>query len=277
MTTIRPTMMTARATGVRQRSPDSLTDALRQRIADRCPDPSILNERQPFAFSAVISSGALDSWWTKMHRSTLTNFARDADAGVSVLPAHRHRGLPVGATVAGAFADGANPSVSATSFMLPGLTLDGVSTDSLIDAIRGGIARDVSVGFTPGRFECNLCGGDPYDWLGGGCVHVPGVAYGKSDRPENDGERCWCWVVDGRLNEVSLVYAGATPDAEVTAVLRSKVASLVGDGRVAARDALVLTRSVALLEESGSGTLSAGTRASPSPLEQFMTGGTTWR
>src|SRR5205823_2130449 len=116
----------------------------------------------------------------------------------------------------------------------PDLDIAGTKTNAVCGLIASGVARDVSVGFSPGHFECSICRGDPYDWFSGTCRHIPGLKYsGKGDVVTSGGTLCYAWVCDAKLREVSLVYLGATPGAQVTDLAIEKARRM--------RDSLALT------------------------------------
>ena len=238
-TSTRPTMLTARAVNIHQRAAGTLTPELLARIRDRAPDPTILDEVVPFVWASIISNDEVDSYGTRMDARTLDNFARDADAGVGFLDSHIKTRLPMGWTIMG---ERTASGVTATAFTIPGLKLGPADSDSWIAGIRAGVIRDVSVGFAPERFECSVCSEDPSSWTSS-CLHVPGGTYGKNGKPDPRGERCFAWVRNARLLEVSCVYDGATPGASIASVLRSKIGGALDNGRLAPREAVALTRS----------------------------------
>lgn len=178
-------------------------------------DPAILGERTPFFWGAEISSDVIDSYFTRMLLNTLGNFRDDARLGVAFLPGHRHYDLPFGRSLDAILEEVANPPrtrVAADFYTLPGLRLNQVSTDDLIDGIRSGIVRDVSVGFYGGRFLCDICGRDFFDW---DCTHIPGRKYEVDDNGVMRVKLATFGVDNARLAEVSAVYEGATPRAEI--------------------------------------------------------------
>jgi hypothetical protein len=194
-----------------------------ERIRASAMDPSIFDGRTPFVFRAQISSSVMDAYYTRMSpRTTLKNFAADAETGVSFQDSHRINALGFGRSIAGEYLNandlGDPPRVQATFYTLPGLMLNGVSTDHLIDGIRSGIVKDVSVGFYSGEFICSICGRDMLrDW---DCPHIPGFEYDvRSDDGDSLGAAvskvAFAWVEDARLSEVSAVYDGATPGAAI--------------------------------------------------------------
>lgn len=169
------------------------------------------DDRPPFVFAAEASNGNLDSYYTRMHESTLLNFARDLKAGVSLLRGHNHNELGVGYSFGGQYQ--ADPSgqgrgrVIADFYSVPGLP----DTNDVIARIRGGLVRDVSVGFHGGQTICSICGGNMWRWSE--CEHWPGQSYTLADGNGNGSTPvvAFGWVRDARLSEVSLVYDGATP------------------------------------------------------------------
>ena len=172
-----------------------------------------------FVFEAEVSSNRLDAYYTHMADSTLRNFARDAAEGVSLLDSHDGYKLGVGYSTGSRYEEeGGDARAVVTFYILPGLRFGGqhsyASSDDYIRAIKGGVVRDVSVGFYGGRWICDLCK-QPYFGQGSTCQHVAGYEY----EVERDGrltrELCTVTIHDGRLSEVSLVYDGATPGAMI--------------------------------------------------------------
>ena len=68
------------------RAPDeTLLDLAKLRNAF---DPTVFDEHRPLFFSAAISNGELDCYYTRMATSSLQNYAADADAVVSAQDSH---------------------------------------------------------------------------------------------------------------------------------------------------------------------------------------------
>ena len=110
-------------------------------------DAAILDERPPFFWDAEISSDLVDAYSSHMMLSTLSNFRDDARVGVAFLPGHRHNELPFGRSFDAYLEDAPDPQrtrVVSSFYTVPGLTLNGISTNDLIDGLRSGIAKDVS-------------------------------------------------------------------------------------------------------------------------------------
>lgn len=178
-------------------------------------DPAILAERSPYFWSAEISSDVVDAYYTHMLMNTLTNFANDARSGVAFLPGHKHNELPFGRSLDAMLENAVEPPRTrcvADFYTVPGLKLNNVATDDLISGIRSGLLRDVSVGFFGGRMVCDICGRDFWDW---DCPHVPGVQYEVKQDNVVSVKMATYGVDNAHLAEVSAVYDGATPRAEI--------------------------------------------------------------
>lgn len=175
-------------------------------------DPSVFGEKSPFFWTAEVSNSGVDAYFTRMLPSTLANFAADAKAGVSFLNSHRHNELPFGRSLDGRVEDtGKKQRVLVDFFTLPGLNLNGVSTDNFIEGIRSGIIKDTSVGFHGGTESCDLCGRGFWE-----CPHIPGMTYETKGADNIIRQQVATFAIDGaHLAEVSAVYDGATPDATI--------------------------------------------------------------
>lgn len=203
-------------------------DDLMERARDTALDPSIFDDAPPFFWRAQISNNRLDTYGTKMHTTSLKNYAQDAEAGVSFQNSHRIFELPFGRSVVGRFYGAQGNGIARTEadfYTLPGLTLNGVSTDDLIRGMRSGIVKDVSIGFWGGTQECSECGRSVWDW---DCEHIP-MTYGWQGVAEEDESKlpAFVWVKNAHLAETSSVYDGATPGA---AVMKARM--LAEQGRI---------------------------------------------
>lgn len=200
-----------------------------------------LGDLDAFFFGAEISSTRLDSYFTHMDQSTLLNFADDASDGVSFLDSHDSRKLGMGQSLAGRFeqADTDVYRVLADFYTIPGIEFGGQhsfrSTDDFIRAIRAAIVRDVSVGFYGGKMICDICG-EPV-WGRTDCPHFPGVEYPIGEQSDET-VVATATIKDARLVEVSAVYDGATPEAEI---LR-KAEQMAEDGKLKRGIAELLSR-----------------------------------
>lgn len=179
-------------------------------------DADVLEGASPFFWSAEISSDLVDSHHSHMMPSTLENFRQDAIAGVSFLPGHRHYDLPFGRSLDAVLEAASDPNrtrVVADFYTVPGLRLNDTNTDDLIKGIRSGILRDVSVGFHGGEMRCDLCGRDYFSW---DCEHVAGMRYETKGTDGVIRVVQATYAIDGaRLAEVSAVFDGSTPKAEI--------------------------------------------------------------
>lgn len=197
----------AKVVSVRAMDTASMLDMLRTKMHD----PAMLDNMTPFFWSAEISNGNVDSYFTHMLPSTLTNFANDATTGVSFQNSHRHNELPFGRSLRGMYEQ---DNVIADFYTVPGLNLNGVSTDDFITGVKTGIISDVSVGFYGGQMWCDVCKMDYRSW---DCPHVAGMKY----EIQGGGQVTATVGVDNaRLAEVSAVFDGSTPDATILKATR---------------------------------------------------------
>jgi hypothetical protein len=189
-----------------------LTSIIKQR---HVLDPAILDEKTPFFWDAEISSDLIDAYSSHMMLSTLGNFRDDAKTGVAFLPGHKHNELPFGRSLDASLEDTQDPPrtrIIANFYTLPGLKLNGIATDDLIDGLRSGILKDTSVGFHGGEQLCDLCSRSIWDW---DCPHIPGLKYEVKEGDVVRVKLATYGVHNARLSEVSSVFDGATPRAEI--------------------------------------------------------------
>ena len=181
-------------------------------------DPSIFEEHEPYFWSAVISNNQLDAYYTRMHKTSLQNYATEAEAGISFLTGHDAREQALGRSITGKFTGSSGNGVSkvtADFYTLRGLFTNKVPSDEFIKGVRAGLIKDVSIGFYGGMFRCTICNNDLWSW---DCWHIPGVEYNKLDKDGKkleEKEICTAWVENAHLSEVSAVYDGATPGAAI--------------------------------------------------------------
>lgn len=215
-------------TGLRLTLP---TEALKGIMLNRIPDPSVLEEVEPFFWCAEISSTRLDSYYTHMDVSTLANFAADAIAGVSFQDSHSNYRLGYGQSLNGITRPLPNGEeglmVLADFYTIPGIALSTNTysdTDSFIRATRAGLWRDVSVGFKQGKFICDVCGEPVYGRTE--CPHIPGVEYAIGEQGLNT-ILATASIVGAHLGEVSAVYDGATPGAMLQKISEQRQQGLI--------------------------------------------------
>jgi hypothetical protein len=223
-------------------------------IKKKAPDASIFDKVAPYMFQAEASNGGLDAYYTRMDDRSLRNYAKDADAGVMFLDSHDKRQLGFGQSIRGQFlgssvkVDERVPDDKDLSrvlidfYTVPGLQLGRASSDSFILGVQTGIIHDVSIGFIPDAFECNICRNDPFDWWSMECMHIPGAYYDSTGKnvvtSKSQGAiLAFAWVRNARLSEVSAVYDGATPGAYI-----QKAHYLVEAGEVSRHAATMLER-----------------------------------
>lgn len=211
-------------------------------------------ESDEYPFPLEISNDRIDSYYTHMRNSSLTNFRDDAGKGngVGILEGHKSDTLPIGRTSDARISvtddsethkeNGKRRRVIADSFMIRGMELNNLtyaSTDGVIRAIDRGILTDVSVGFYDAFFRCDICNRDIFEggfWKYFGyvdeeddvCPHFLGETY------EIDGEEqlCTAGIEGARLAEVSIVYSGATPEAGILRGIEQKARAFYTHGRL---------------------------------------------
>jgi len=211
-------------------------NALLALVRERNPsvDEDFLGEHEPYFWEAEISSDRLDSYFTHMDKTSLRNYAADAERGVPFMNSHRTGGLfsgagelPLGRSISAKFNPGktGEPTTTAVFYTFRGLKLGEVASDDFINGVRSGIVKDVSIGFMKDaktRYICDICDEDVF--RSETCFHFPGmhveVGEGKSKKTVIATAR----IVDARLAEVSAVYKGSTPGAMITKAQRMSAA-----------------------------------------------------
>ncbi len=199
----------------------------------RAPDPSVFEKCPPFFWLSEISSDRLDAYFTIMDPdTTLVNYARDAAEGVAVLIGHNATGLPVGTSLTGTL----ERTGDIVRVLSDAYALQEAATEPIINRIKAGIARDISVGFLGRRkgakCACSICDRDMWrDW---DCWHIPGFEY-EVDADESSAgaigakvmKLCTGRIINASLSEYSLVYDGATPGAAVIQAQRAAEAGKI--------------------------------------------------
>lgn len=197
-------------------------------------DASVDLERLGF-WRAVVSNSSLDSYFTRMAKSSLRNYAADASSPtVSFQNSHRHFELPVGRSVfgqlietgevpAGARAEDLFPAVVVDFYSHRDLKLGEVAVEQFLLGVNSHVIKDVSIGFKEGegfRYTCSICSGNYWSY---DCRHIAGVEYDVAPTDANgdpsEGEKvkrlAFIWIENARLSEVSAVYDGATTNAMI--------------------------------------------------------------
>lgn len=172
-----------------------------------------------FFWPAEISNTQTDSHFTKMHETSLANYAEDANSedGVAFLDSHNHRQNGLGRSLTGVY-DREAQRVLAQFYTVRGLELGTLSADNFIKGVESGVIGDVSIGFKPGpgfAMLCSECGEDIRTWE---CRHLPGQVIEAHTNEQGDTTPehiVIAWVMNARLSEVSAVYDGSTPSAMI--------------------------------------------------------------
>jgi hypothetical protein len=213
-------------------------DSLMQLAISRANDPTVFDEVEPFFFRTRASNSQLDSYFTRMASSSLANYVEDGKRGVQFQNSHNGHGGFLGGGGEVGFGRSLSAELVGTKtapeahldfITQRGLQCGNMSSDQFIQGMRSGIYQDVSIGFMPGRFECSICGGDMLNWRSeNGCDHMPGVTYEVKKGSRTVKVQAFAWVHDAHLNEVSIVYDGATPGAGVLAVEKARAMLATG-------------------------------------------------
>lgn len=172
-----------------------------------------------FFWPAEISNNQTDSHFTKMHETSLANYAEDANSedGVAFLDSHNHGQNGLGRSLTGLY-DKPAERVLAQFYTVRGLQLGRLSADNFIRGVESGIVGDVSIGFKAGpgfAMLCSECGEDIRTW---DCRHLPGQVIEAHTNEQGDitpEHTVIAWVMNARLSEVSAVYDGSTPSAMI--------------------------------------------------------------
>lgn len=220
--------------------PEVSTASLLETAKGRAIDATVFDKFEPFFWRSEISSDRVDAYYTVMDAATtLVNFANDAATGVAVLIGHDTRSIPIGSSLTGAL----DTVGAVTRVLSDAYALIDPSTESIINRVKAGIARDESVGFgvKGAQCICSICGRDMWhDW---DCWHMPGFEYEVTTEGSASAvgakvmTLCTGRIVNARLSEYSLVYDGATPGASVLQAQRMAEA-----GRLTPQQAQIITQ-----------------------------------
>ena len=169
--------------------------------------------------------------YIQLHKTLLEVFKQDAIKGVSLMVDHSWApsglfgmgGRPRGAFTYGRSfdaklrhgdTDSEKWALDAWFYMVKGMEIDGINTNSLIYGIESGTLFDTSIGWGADTHECSICHKDIRRYSE--CEHYPGKTY------DVNGEEKLCWDIakpPGFLMEDSLVFDGAYPTAGVLSVV----------------------------------------------------------
>jgi hypothetical protein len=169
--------------------------------------------------------------YIQLHKTLLEVFKQDAIKGVSLMVDHSWApsglfgmgGRPRGAFTYGRSfdaklrhgdTDSEKWALDAWFYMVKGMEIDGINTNSLIQGIESGTLFDTSIGWGADTHECSICHKDIRRYSE--CEHYPGKTY------DVNGEEKLCWDIakpPGFLMEDSLVFDGAYPTAGVLSAI----------------------------------------------------------
>lgn len=174
-----------------------------------------------FAFDAIASSDAYDSYFTRMDpETTLPNYSADLAAGAALLEAHDDRKLPFGSSfraVLEPVPDGtlegapATVQVRAGYYMLRNHIVNGVNTEEYRRGIMGGTHRKMSIGFyeqadAPIEYICDIDGKGLY-----ASDFYPGQML-------SDGRVVTYTIKNAHAAETSIVFQNGSPGALIQRV-----------------------------------------------------------
>lgn len=167
-----------------------------------------LSAEDVFVYQGIISSDAMDSYYTKMDAETsLRNYANDLKAGTPLMTYHETSQSPIGRSFDSSIdvKEDGKTVVRGLFYIVRHTKINGESTDDLIRQIETGTLTEMSVGFG----GINLWYKSSYDGK-----DIFESRYYPGDKDEN-GNLVYYYIMNATLREVSLVYKGACPDAVV--------------------------------------------------------------
>jgi hypothetical protein len=219
-----------RPTGTARALDPGQQDELLALAQKRAPDPTVFTQRPPFFYGGTFSNTRMDTYGTRMHPTSLKNYAAEADQGVAIQDSHDPYRLPMGFTLQGRFVGGQGNGESRAemaAYTVPGLMGNGLDTSHLIDGIRAGMYLPLSITFYGGEHRCSACERDVFD---ADCPHIPGILYFLNGaRAAESTDMPFVWVYDAHLAEISHVFHASTPGAAV-----SKIRALAAEDRLPA-------------------------------------------
>lgn len=182
-------------------------------------------------YDGDISTGRLDSYYTRMSDQALKSYAKEAKNGVPVLALHDQT-LQIGRSVSGNYND-SNKSVRSNFYLQKELPLNGpgyATSDAYIDSVNEGTLRGLSIGAKVEKETCDFCSSEikRYNFLGmtfAECSsgHYPGQKIyidrkGKESKEPKKGLKevtITSTIEKADLKEFSVVPFAATPGAKV--------------------------------------------------------------
>ena len=169
-----------------------------------------------FEFIMRIATGEMvPDRFCKFDKSSLKNFAEDAQGGVPLMQSHNtYRDVGIGYTFLGEYVE-SKKFVNAAAYLIKGLKLNaGYSyseSDGYILALERKGIREVSMGISGGTAVCSICGGNYMSYRE--CQHWSGKEYPTG--PNRVMKLCFYTWHDSHLDEVSFVANGAVPGAVI--------------------------------------------------------------
>lgn len=177
-----------------------------------------LSKDEVFAFNAKLAGDMIiPGRYIQLSKPLLNVFKQNAIEGVAFLLDHSWSGfgrpkaaIPYGRTFDAKLqksdVDGEQWALNADHYIVRGIEIDNISTDSIIQSIEAGTMFDTSIGWGAQTLECSICGKDYRDYSQ--CQHFGGEEY--------DGKLCYAIAKPpGFLMENSAVFDGVYPTAGV--------------------------------------------------------------
>ena len=171
-------------------------------------------------FEGIATTDSLNSYFYRMHSSSLRNMKDDAakEPGQPVYINHEtYRELNAGRTCGASLY---NKKVKMEWSILRGLT--DIGSDDVIKRLENGVVTDLSVGHYDAKYMCDECGSEmnlgwymPMDENG----HYPGMVIKKNGKDHT----ITAEAHNARLRELSVVGMGADPDAKIIGKLKQEL------------------------------------------------------
>jgi len=158
---------------------------------------------------AVISSTDYDSQFSRFDVKSMENFVEEinGDRVVPFLNSHDMKATAVLGRIESAQLQDDKVVAQISMLRDTDATPEQLRVDEYIRRIQHGYFNEVSVGYARGDDICDICGHDVWGRGEEICPHWPGEKY--------DGVVATYVIQDAGLREVSLVYRGANPSAQI--------------------------------------------------------------
>lgn len=171
-------------------------------------------------FEGIATTDSLNSYFYRMHMSSLRNFKRDAEMGDGKPVYINHRtyyDLNAGRTRSASLY---NKQVKMEWSILRGL--DDIGSDDVIKRLENGVTTDLSIGHENAEYMCDECGENmDRGWFTPRCEndHYPGKVIKKNGKEIT----ITATAHNANLRELSVVGMGADPDAKVIGKLKQEL------------------------------------------------------